>query len=259
MKTTLPNRCLALALVASAISLPAIAQSNRSRILSDSEMRARSENESRSYRDDDQHNRFPTPQQSASQARQAQITRDLQHLQSTSAVLQQSFAAHLKTRRISQDSPEAELGRGLADLVEDIKHLADDVLGSSSQQNKEINHIYRTFHMAEYSAENAQTLASQAGYSRSLREYFNDIDHHLAELGEIGLRNPRMQRVVEDEHHSYSRSEREYQVDLPQISQAPISSQGPGYQPGSEPRRQGTTIDLGDLLGRLFKGKSRQQ
>ncbi|MEQ1851018.1 MAG: hypothetical protein ABMA01_05430 [Chthoniobacteraceae bacterium] len=245
MNTTALPRCLALALFVSAFSLPAAAQSVWPRIYSDAELRARAEAEARA-----QPGPVPQPQNPV-QIRQSQIVHELQCLKNTTSVLHRSFIGHLRTCRVASDSPDADLAEGLGDLVESVDRLSSDVLGAGrGSRGQSSSQIYRSFHKVEYGVEDARALAVQAGYSRGMREYFSDIDQHLRVLGECGLRNPRLGRIGKDTHahHEYGRAEREQQIALPQV---------PRYQPGVVPRHQATTIDLGDFLGKLFKGKSR--
>lgn len=235
-------------LLAAAI-LPALTVSAQTRrpIYTDAEHAARAQQEAQAQ----------MMAQQQEQARQAKIMNDLQCLQNTTNVLQQSFAEHCSRRKLAPNSPEIELSRVLSDLQGDVKHLADDILGRCGKTGRvDLEHVYRTFHMVEYSAENSQTVAAQAGYSRSLSGYFNDIGEHILALGEAGFRNPRLKSIEREGHYHQGgkyASSQDRQVALPPVpvapAQLPVS--------GADPRRQGATIDLGEVLGRLFGKKPR--
>lgn len=235
-------------LLATAI-LPALTVSAQTRrpIYTDAEHAARAQQETQAQ----------MMAQQQEQARQAKIMNDLQCLQNTTNVLQQSFAEHCSRRKLVPNSPEIELSRTLTDLQGDVKHLADDILGRCGKTGRvDLEHVYRTFHLVEYAAENSQAVAARAGYSRSLSGYFNDIGEHIEELGQAGFRNPRLKSIeMEGHYHQGGKyaSAQERQVALPPVPVAPA----PPPVPAADPRRQGTTIDLGDVLGRLFGKKPR--
>jgi hypothetical protein len=257
MNPTALSRHLALVLFAMAVSLPAAAQSGRSRVLSDSALRARAEAEARLQRasvlqpQNAVRPQYPAPLQNTHQTRQSQIVTELHCLKNTVSVLHRSYIGHLRTCRVASDSPDAELARGLGELVEDVDALSNNVLGTGhGSRGQSIAQIYRRFHEVEYAVEDARGLAAEAGYSRAMREYFSDIDQHLRSLAECGLRNPRLGRIGRDSQY---RHEHGHAGPEQRIALAPV----PQYQPGVVPRHQATTIDLGELLGRMFKGKSR--
>ncbi len=229
-------------LIACGLPLTLTAQSRRP-IYSDAEYAARAQQASQAQ---------PSAQQQEHN-RQQMIVQDLQCLQNTTRVLQQSFAGHCKQRRLMAGSPEFELLGVLADLQEDVDHLANDILGRNRAEQVDLAHLYRSFHMVEYSAENSQTVAYQAGYGRSLSEYFQDIDRHIEALGVNGLRNPRLKRIEMDSRYGGRFSGQDRQIALPPVP----AVQQPAVVPGTDPRQPGVkTIDLGDLFGRLF-GKKR--
>ncbi|MCB1208274.1 MAG: hypothetical protein KDK97_03050 [Verrucomicrobiales bacterium] len=177
-----------LLIAACILPMTAKAQFNRSRGQSEAQRRAEDEARARAVA------------QAAEQRRQAELTRDLQHLQNTTRVLEQSFANHLRTHRRA-DADETLLAKALTDLAEDVDHLTNDVFGRCSKCARgDLQHIFRTFHMLEYSADNAQRLSFDAGYGRSLMGYFRDIDEHMDGLAEAGLRNPRLEPIVRDRH-----------------------------------------------------------
>ncbi|MEZ5385908.1 MAG: hypothetical protein R3F13_10385 [Prosthecobacter sp.] len=194
--------------------------------------------------------------QRADEVRQATIVHELKCLENTTQVLQQSFAAHLRTRR-SASPQEAELARALTDLLTDVNHLSDDVYGRCGKCGRgDYPHVYRTFHLMEYAAEDAQTLASEAGYGRSLRNYFEDIEQHMGVLAGTGLRNPRLQRIKMDDHfHGRSWTRNEQPIVMPAVpvypSQQSVEHRHEGPNPAGAVSNE-KTIKLGDLLGRIF-------
>jgi len=121
-------------------------------------------------------------------------------------------------------------------------------------------HVYRTFHLLEYASEDAQTHSAEAGYGRSLHDYFKVIDQHIGSLAGTGLRNPRLHRIKMDDHFHHDRSvtENEQQIILPAVPayQRPVAVPAPEPQhPNVNPAPNSKTIDLGDLLGRIFGKK----
>lgn len=195
------------------------------------------------------------------QARQATMVFEIECLQNTTKVLQQSFARHLTTHRRSPSAQEAELSRSLSDLLTDVNHLADDVYGRCSKCARgEFPHVYRTFHMMEYAAEDAQTIAAEAGYARSLYDHFKDIDQHIGALAGTGLRNPRLQRIEMQDHFHHGRSvtKNEQPISMPAVPAYPrpvaVPTSGPQH-PNVNPAQNTKTLDLGDLLGRIFGKK----
>lgn len=239
------------AVLGAVVFMPLVTQAQNSRpfIYTDAEHAARAQQEARA--------RMAAQQQE--QIRQQRIMHHLQCLKNTTLVLQQSFSDHCSRRKFASTSPEIELSRALTELLGDVNHLSDDILGRCGKiRQVDLAHMYRTFHMMEYSTEDAQTVASQAGYSRSLAGHFQDIREHINELGEAGFRNPRLNQIQMKSHFHGGRvaSAQERQFSLPPVPASPPPAAIPTVEPGS-PRRPGTHIDLGDMLGRLFGKKPR--
>ena len=236
-------------LLIAACILPVTAKAQFNRPRGQSEAQRRAEDEARAR----------AAAQAAEQRRQAELIRDLQHLQHTTRVLEQSFAGHLRSRRHS-DADETLLAGALADLADDVDHLTSDVLGRCPKCGRgDMQHIFRTFHLMEYAAENAQRLSFDAGYGRSLMGYFRDIDEHIEGLASVGLRNPRLEPIGRDRHvfqggRGSSRDER--QLILPELRVEPRDHDHHDDD-DHDHSPQTRTIDLGDVLGRLF-GKDRR-
>ena len=189
---------------------------------------------------------------------QATIARELQCLTQTAASLEQLFADHLRRNRSRPTRAELDFSIALHELNEDIQHFSNDLRGGES-----LDHIYRTFHMVDYSAQDAWALAAQAGYARSLNGWLADIDDHVRHLGEQGMRNPRFQQIQMDNryHNQYRGQQSDFQfAPVPLYDergnriqpQQPIS--GPA-RPGERPREGEIRINLGDALGRIFGGR----
>lgn len=259
MKIHRPASLLPLLILTLLLPLTAGAQFIRSPYSSD--MRARMEAEARARAAAEAESQARAAAVREDQARQATMVHELECLQNTTKVLQQSFARHLTTYRRSPSAQEAELSRSLSDLLTDVNHLADDVHGRcSSCARGNYPHVYRTFHLMEYAAEDAQTIAAEAGYARSLYGYFKDIDQHMNALAGTGLRNPRLQRIEMEDHFHHGRSvtKNEQQISLPAVPSYPrpvaVPTPSPQY-PNGNPAPNTKTIDLGDLLGRIFGKK----
>ena len=189
---------------------------------------------------------------------QAVIARELQCLTQTAASLEQLFADHLRRNRPRPTRAEMDFSTALHELNEDIQHFSNDLRGGQS-----LDHIYRTFHMVDYSAQDTWALAAQAGYARSLNGWLADIDDHVRHLGEQGMRNPRFQQIQMDNryHNQYRSQQGDFQfAPVPLYDergnrinpQQPIS--GP-TRPGERPRDGEIRINLGEALGRIFGGR----
>lgn len=236
-------------------ALPSTAEAQFIRTPGSSDMRARMEAEARARAAAQAEAQARAAVQRADEIRQATIVRELECLQNTTRVLQQSFAAHLRTHRRMPSAQESELARALTDLFTDVNHLADDVHGRCGQCGRgDYPHVYRTFHLMEYAAEDAQTLAFEAGYGRSLRNYFEDIEQHIGGLAGTGLRNPRLQRIkMEDHFHGRLSSRGEQQIVMPAVPTYPTPQRIDPRHGGPDPAvSDERTIKLGDLLGRIF-------
>lgn len=253
--------CRLLPLLIAAMILPLTAGAQFIRPSHGSDLRARMEAEARARAAAEAEAQAHAATMREEQVRQATMVHELECLQNTTKILQQSFARHLSTQRRAPSAQEAELSRSLSDLLTDVNHLADDVYGRCSKCGRgEYPHVYRTFHMMEYAAEDAQTIAAEAGYARSLYDYFKDIDQHMNALAGTGLRNPRLQRIemAGHFHHGRSVTKNEQPVTMPVVPtySRPVAVPPPGPQhPGGHPTSNSKTIDLGDLLGRIFGKK----
>lgn len=196
--------------------------------------------------------------QQQAQTRQMIVERELQCLQNTTQQLHRSFAEHCRQRRVTVAHPEFELLGTLAALANDVEELVEDVSGRSQA---DLAHIYRVFHLVEYSAEDSQTVACQTGYGQAFGEYFHDIEEHIEALATQGFRNPRIKRP--EMHGQYGRhSGQQRQIVLPPLPQqpgvmvtpgypavSPIAPAAPAAPAANDPR---VKVDLGDLFGRLF-------
>lgn len=194
--------------------------------------------------------------------RQRLTAEELQCLQNTTTVLVQSFASHCKARRIPANSLEGELLRALTDLNTDVTHLANDIRGRCGKTGRvDLAHVYRTFHMTEYASSDAQTVAAQAGYVRSLSSYFQDIDSHIEQLGRAGFRNPRLRRIeMESPYVSGRGLIQERQIILPPVPRAQPMPLTPVPSRPAQPRHdhgKDDEVDLGDVLKNLFKQRFR--
>lgn len=227
---------------------PAVqAQGPRPGIMTDAEFNARAAREARERS-------FAQEQESL---RLAMTTREIQSLQDTTNVLVQSFSSHCKMRKISAASAEGELLRALTDLQTDVTHLANDVYGRCGKTGRvELAHVYRTFHLTEYASRDAQTLAAQAGYVRSLGGYFQDIDSHIAQLGQAGFRNPRLRRIEMETLGGRGSVVQERPISLPPIPRAQPMPPAPVPGPKRE-KEKDEKIDIGDVLKQLFRDKLR--
>lgn len=190
--------------------------------------------------------------------RQRMTAEELQCLQNTTTVLVQSFASHCKARRVPANSYEGELLRALTDLNTDVTHLANDIRGRCGKTGRvDLAHVYRTFHMTEYASRDAQTVAAQAGYVRSLSSYFQDIDSHIDQLGRAGFRNPRLRRIeMESPYISGRGMTQERQIILPPVPRAQPMPVTPVPGRPAQPRHdhdKDDEVDLGDVLKNLFK------
>jgi|GEM_PF-1449369 len=238
------------AVLAAAVLMPLLvhAQNTRPLIYTDAEYAARAEQEARA--------RMAAQQQE--QMRQQMILHHLQCLKNTTQVLQTSFADHCSRRKFAPTSPEIAVSRALTDLLGDVSHLYDDVLGRCGRTKQvDLAHLYRTFHMAEYSTEDAQTVACQAGYSRSLAGHFEDIREHIDELGAAGFRNPRLNQL---QMKSQFHANRVPVAQERQFAAPPVPAPPPQITQNVDPnaaRRQGIQVDLGEFFGRLFGRKPR--
>lgn len=251
-----PPGLLTVLFVLLAAALPTTAGAQFIRSPYSSDMRSRMEAEARARAAAQAEAQARAAAQRQDEIRQATIVHELQCLENTTRVLQQSFANHLRTRR-SPSAQESELARALTDLLTDVNHLADDVNGRCGKCGRgDYPHVYRTFHVMEYAAEDAQTLAFQAGYGRSFRNHFEDIEQHMERLAGTGLRNPRLQRIkMEDHFHGRSWSRNEQEIVLPAVptypSPQPVDPRHGGPNPAGA-ASDDKTIKLGDLLGRIF-------
>lgn len=257
MKFLRPGRLTLLLVFLTASGLPLAARAQFIRTPGSSDMRARMEAEARARAAALAEAQARAAAQRADEIRQATIVRELECLQNTTRVLQQSFAAHLRTHRRTPGAQESELDRALTDLLTDVNHLADDVHGRCRQCGRgDYPHVYRTFHLMEYAVEDAQTLAFEAGYGRSLRNYFEDIEQHIGELAGTGLRNPRLQRIeMADHFHGRTSSRNEQQIVMPAVPAYPVPQRTDPRHGGPNPTGAASdekTIKLGDLLGRIF-------
>ncbi len=235
-------------------ALPSTAEAQFIRTPGSSDIRARIEAEARARAAAQAEAQARAAAQQADEIRQATIVYELKCLENTTRVLQQSFANHLRARR-SPSPQESELARALTDLFTDVNHLANDVHGRCGQCGRgDYPHVYRTFHLMEYAAEDAQTLAFEAGYGRSLRNYFEDIEQHISGLAGTGLRNPRLQRIrMSDHFHGRSSSRGEQQIVMPAVPAYPLPQRvDPRHGGANSAVSDEKTLKLGDLLGRIF-------
>lgn len=225
------------------------AQFQRPVIISDAEYQARMEQEARA--------RMSAQQQE--NLRQTAAMREAQCLQETTQVLTQSFAAHCKARKTPANSAEGELLRALTDLQADVTHLFNDIHSRCGKAGRvDLAHVYRTFHLTEYASQDAQGLAAQAGYVRSLSSYFQDIDSHLDQLGRAGYRNPRLRRIQMESPYAGSRSmAQERHILLPPVPAAqPVPAPvAPPRSSHHSDRDRDEKIDIGDVLKNIFKNK----
>lgn len=199
--------------------------------------------------------RYPVAQ------RQSYLIQEVEHLQSTTRTLHQSFVSYCKRYNVAAASPDGQLMRALVDLQLDVSRLASQIRAHSNNANIPLGEAYRSFHMAEYSSRDSQLMAVQAGFVRSMYPYFRDIDQHLSELGRLGYRNP-MLRPMEMDGRSYSSrgsGVKERHFDLPPLAlPLPMPSgpvpQRPDYDRDRD-RDRNDKIDLGDVLKQLFRGR----
>jgi len=190
----------------------------------------------------------------------ATLLSETQRLQNTVNVLHQSFSDHCKARRIPTASAEGDLLRALADLQGDVTHLSNDVQSHCGKAGRvDQPHLYRTFLMVEYAAQNAESMANRAGYMRSLTAYFTDIDEHVGQLTRAGMRNPNLKPIIIDGHlHAPGRETTapNQAFPLPPVPRYATPTVPTAPAPvQSKPKEE--KIDLKDILGRLLKDKLR--
>jgi hypothetical protein len=196
----------------------------------------------------------PQPQQPVRDTRQSAISNEVQCLQNSANGMEQVFNDHLRTRRPRPTPAEIELQEALHELNSDVKHFVKDL-----QSGSEMSHLYRTFHMLEYSMQEAWALASQAGYARSLAQWLSDADGHVASLAQYGFRNPRLEPIqIESQYQGSSRgSQNDYVFAPPPPAPGTyVDPRSPGspLPPGGQQRPGEVRIDLGDALRRIFGG-----
>lgn len=194
--------------------------------------------------------RQPPVQPPVRDSRQVAISREVGCLQESARGLQQVFTDHLRTRRPRPTPGEMELQEALVELSKDVDHFVKDLQSSS-----EMSHIYRTFHMLEYSMQEAWAVASEAGYARSLGQWLSDADGHVSNLANYGFRNPRLQPLELDSglHSTHRGHQNDYNFSPPPPAVQPGGTMvDPGQQRPGEIR-----IDVGDALRRLFGSKNR--
>lgn len=192
---------------------------------------------------------------------QQEIAHHVQCLKNTTQVLQQSFAEHCGIRKYSTNSPEVAVAAVLTELLADVTHFSNDLASKCGMDERvSLPHIYRTFHMMEYSSGEAKSTAAQAGYSRGLASYFSDINEHIT-VSSAGYRNPRIKPSVIPVYYSNRKaSAHERQLILPPIPGPVISYPSPA--PTALPRRKDDDhdrLDIGDVLGRLLGKKLRAE
>ena len=185
-------------------------------------------------------------------SRQVAISHEVNCLQQSTRGMAQVFNDHLRTRRPRPTPSEMELQEALTELSKDVDHFVKDLQSSS-----EMCHIYRTFHMLEYSMQEAWALASEAGYARSLGQWLTDADGHVASLASYGFRNPRLQPLELDSglHTSHRGHQNDYNFSPPPTMQQPGGGMVPPGQ--GQPRPGEIRIDVGDALRKLFGSKNR--
>jgi hypothetical protein len=191
---------------------------------------------------------------------QQEVANHLQCLRNTTQVLQQSFAEHCRVRKYPANSPELVVSAALTDLLADVTHFTNDLASKCGKAGRvSLSHIYRTFHLMEYSSGEAQSVAAQAGYTRSLAPYFSDINQHISVLGAAGYRNPRIRPSLSVANYgSRAPSVQDRQLSLPPVPGPVISY--PPTAPVAQPRRKDDDhdkLDIGDVLGRLLGKKLR--
>jgi hypothetical protein len=188
------------------------------------------------------------------------------HLQETTAELHAIFRSHLQRQHRKPTSAEAELLRAIDSLSDDVKHLGLDLSNRCSiYRNHGRNHLYRTFHMVEYSLDDTWTIAAQAGYGRSLNDYFTDMELHVTAMASAGLSNPRIQGVSmrsgarhhrpHQQHsidHGHHRTQTTSRVSTSTTRSGPPTRSGSSSH-GNQPRPQVEPIQLGALLERIFR------
>jgi hypothetical protein len=191
---------------------------------------------------------------------QQEVAHHVQCLRNTTQVLQQSFAEHCRIRKYPATSPEVAVSGVLTEMLADVTHFSNDLASKCGKGGRvSLAHIYRTFHMMEYSSGEAQAMAAQAGYARSLASYFSDINQHISVLATAGFRNPRIRpSLMSVNYSSRAYSEQERQLILPPVP-GPVITYPPNA-PVPQPRPKNDDrdkIDIGDVLGRLLGKKLR--
>ncbi|MCX6854252.1 MAG: hypothetical protein NTV80_05035 [Verrucomicrobia bacterium] len=191
---------------------------------------------------------------------QQEVAHHMQCLRNTTQVLQQSFAEHCRVRKYPANSPELVVSAALTELLADVTHFSNDLASKCGKAGRvPLSHIYRTFHILEYSSGEAQSAAAQAGYTRSLAAYFSDINQHISFFGAAGFRNPGIRpSLAAVNYGSRSPSAQDLQLILPPVPGSVISY--PPNVPVTQPRRKDddhNKLDIGDVLGRLLGKKLR--